>query len=52
MKIVVGKWKGQKQMKMKQYKKNDSCDFFPNQVFMEKEHLIETMGNNRSLETQ
>jgi hypothetical protein len=33
VKIVVGKWKGQKQMKMKQYKKNDSCDFFPQSSF-------------------
>jgi hypothetical protein len=32
--------------------KNDSCDFFPNQVFMEEEPLIETMQKNWSLETQ
>ncbi len=32
--------------------KNDSCDFFPDQVFMEEEPLIKTMEKNRSLETQ
>jgi hypothetical protein len=32
--------------------KNDSCDFFLDQVFMEEEPLIETMEKNRSLKTQ
>jgi hypothetical protein len=32
--------------------KNESYDTFPNQVFMEKKPLIESMGKNRSLQTQ
>jgi len=43
---------GQKQMKMKQYKKMILVIIFPNQVFMEEEPLIKTMEENRSLETQ
>jgi hypothetical protein len=42
----------QKQNENETILKNDSCDRFPNQVFLEEEPLIETMEKNRSLETQ
>jgi hypothetical protein len=30
---------------------NEYCDIFPNQVFMEEVSLIETMEENRSMQT-